>query len=117
MRPRRKPGIRRRLLWQAGNACADLARAQLGAAVPAHSHRNDEECFMIEGELFTGDILVREGELQLAPVGLKHGHVRRRRPAWCICAVMPSWTSCPADRAAGCVCAARAPVNSCRMAA
>jgi anti-sigma factor ChrR (cupin superfamily) len=70
------PGIRRRLLWQAGNACAYLARAQLGAAVPAHSHRNDEGCFMIEGELFTGDILIREGELQLAPVGLKHGLVQ-----------------------------------------
>jgi hypothetical protein len=53
------PGIRRRLLWQAGNACAYLARAQPGAAVPAHGHRNDEECLMIEGELFTGDILIR----------------------------------------------------------
>jgi anti-sigma factor ChrR (cupin superfamily) len=70
------PGIRRRMLWQAGNACAYLARAQLGAAVPAHGHRNDEECLMIEGELFTGDILVREGEFQLAPAGLKHGLVQ-----------------------------------------
>lgn len=70
------PGIRRRILWQAGNACAYLARAQLGAAVPAHGHRNDEECLMIEGELFTGDILVCEGEFQLAPAGLKHGLVQ-----------------------------------------
>ena len=70
------PGIRRRVLWQAGNACAYLARAQLGAAVPAHGHRNDEECLMIEGELFTGDILIREYEFQLAPVGLKHGLVQ-----------------------------------------
>jgi hypothetical protein len=70
------PGIRRRLLWQAGNACAYLARAQPGAAVPAHGHRNDEECLMIEGELFTGDILIREHEFQLAPVGLSHGLVQ-----------------------------------------
>jgi hypothetical protein len=70
------PGIRRRLLWQAGNASAYLARTQLGAAVPAHGHRNDEECFMIEGELFTGDILIREHEFQLAPAGLKHGLVQ-----------------------------------------
>jgi ChrR Cupin-like domain len=70
------PGIRRRVLWQAGNACAYLARAQLGAAVPAHGHRNDEECFMLEGDIFTGDILVREGELQLAPAGLQHGLVQ-----------------------------------------
>jgi hypothetical protein len=70
------PGIRRRMLWQAGNACAYVARAQLGAAVPAHGHRNDEECLMIEGELFTGDVLIREGEFQLAPAGLKHGLVQ-----------------------------------------
>jgi mannose-6-phosphate isomerase-like protein (cupin superfamily)/quercetin dioxygenase-like cupin family protein len=70
------PGIRRRLLWQAGNACAYLARAQAGAAVPAHGHRNDEECLMIEGEIFTGDILIREGEFQLAPAGLAHGLVQ-----------------------------------------
>ena len=70
------PGIRRRLLWQAGNACAYLARAQVGAAVPAHGHRNDEECLMIEGELFTGDILIREHEFQLAPAGFEHGLVQ-----------------------------------------
>jgi hypothetical protein len=70
------PGIRRRLLWQAGNACSYLARAQVGAAVPAHGHRNDEECLMIEGELFTGDILIREHEFQLAPAGLHHGLVQ-----------------------------------------
>ncbi len=70
------PGIRRRLLWQAGNACAYLARAQVGAAVPAHGHRNDEECLMLEGELFTGDILIREHEFQLAPAGFEHGLVQ-----------------------------------------
>jgi hypothetical protein len=70
------PGIRRRLLWQAGNACAYLARAQVGAAVPAHGHRNDEECLMIEGELFTGDVLIREHEFQLAPAGFEHGLVQ-----------------------------------------
>jgi hypothetical protein len=70
------PGIRRRLLWQAGNACAYLARAQVGAAVPAHGHRNDEECLMVEGELFTGDVLIREHEFQLAPAGFEHGLVQ-----------------------------------------
>jgi hypothetical protein len=70
------PGIRRRLLWQAGDACAYLARAQVGAAVPAHEHHNDEECLMLEGDLFNGDILVREGEFQLAPSGLNHGMIQ-----------------------------------------
>ena len=75
------PGIRRRLLWQAGNACAYLARAQPGAAVPPHGHRNDEECLMVEGELFTGDILIREHEFQLAPAGLTHGLVQAATPS------------------------------------
>jgi hypothetical protein len=70
------PGIQRRLLWQAGGACAYLARAQEGAAVPAHAHVHDEECLMIEGELFAGDVLLREREFQLAPAGLHHGMVQ-----------------------------------------
>jgi hypothetical protein len=70
------PGIRRRLLWQAGDACAFIARAQAGAAVPPHDHLHDEECLMLEGELFAGDILLREGELQIAPADLHHGLVQ-----------------------------------------
>jgi hypothetical protein len=70
------PGIRRRLLWQAGSACAFIARAQAGAAVPPHDHLHDEECLMLEGELFAGDILLREGELQIAPADLHHGLVQ-----------------------------------------
>jgi quercetin dioxygenase-like cupin family protein len=70
------PGIRRRVLWRSGNASAYLARAHNGAAVPPHSHKNDEECLMIEGDLFIGDILVREGEFQLAPAGVHHGLVQ-----------------------------------------
>ncbi len=70
------PGIRRRLLWQAGDACAFIARAQAGAAVPPHTHLNDEECLLLEGELFAGDILLRQGELQIAPAALHHGLVQ-----------------------------------------
>jgi hypothetical protein len=70
------PGILRRLLWQEGTAAAYLARAVNGAAVPPHGHRNDEECLMIAGDLFIGDILVRQGEFQLAPAGLEHGVVQ-----------------------------------------
>lgn len=70
------PGMQRRMLWQAGGAAAFLARARTGATLPAHVHHRDEECLMIEGELFIGDILVRAGEFQLAPAGLHHGLVQ-----------------------------------------
>jgi hypothetical protein len=70
------PGIQRRLLWEAGEAASYIVRARVGAAVPAHSHHLDEECLMIEGEIFVGDILLREREFQLAPARLHHGLVQ-----------------------------------------
>lgn len=70
------PGIRRRVLWQEGAEVAYLARASEGAAVPSHGHHHDEECLMLAGDLFLGDILIREGDFQLAPTGLVHGVVQ-----------------------------------------
>jgi hypothetical protein len=70
------PGIRRRVLWEQGNAVCYIARAANGAVVPPHWHLNDEECLMIAGDLFTGDILLREGDFQLAPAGLDHDLVQ-----------------------------------------
>jgi quercetin dioxygenase-like cupin family protein len=70
------PGIRRRVVWQQGQESCYLARAEAGAYVPPHGHHVDEECLMVEGELFLGDILLREGEFQLAPAGLEHGRVQ-----------------------------------------
>jgi hypothetical protein len=70
------PGIKRRLVWQQGGEGCYLARAEAGAFVPAHGHHVDEECLMLGGELFLGDILLREGEFQLAPAGMQHGVVQ-----------------------------------------
>lgn len=70
------PGIRRRVVWRQGTEACYLARAEAGANVPAHGHHVDEECLMLEGELFLGDILLRAGEFQLAPAGIEHGIVQ-----------------------------------------
>ncbi|MBH9553061.1 cupin domain-containing protein [Inhella gelatinilytica] len=56
-----------------GAAVSLLARLQPGARVPAHPHGIDEECLMVEGDLFLGDVLLREGEYQFAPAGSQHG--------------------------------------------
>lgn len=69
------PGVQRRLLWQQGQEAAMLFRAQAGARVPAHGHGHDEECLMLEGEVFLDDILLRRGEYQIAPAGTRHGGV------------------------------------------
>jgi len=66
------PGIRRRLLWSSGPQAAMLYHALPGATVPRHGHGHDEECLMLEGELFLDEVLLRPGEYQLAPAGSVH---------------------------------------------
>lgn len=70
--PEFAPGIRRRVLWAGGGQAALLYRADPGASVPNHSHGHDEECLMVQGELFLDDVLLQQGDYQLAPAGTGH---------------------------------------------
>ncbi len=70
--PEFAPGIRRRVLWAGGGQAALLYRADPGANVPNHSHGHDEECLMVQGELFLDDLLLQTGDYQLAPAGTGH---------------------------------------------
>ncbi len=67
------PGIQRRVLWQHDGEAAMLYYAQPGASIPLHTHGHDEECLMVQGELFLDDLLLLEGDYQLAPAGTGHG--------------------------------------------
>jgi quercetin dioxygenase-like cupin family protein len=60
-------------LWQHGASASMLLRLEAGARMPAHPHAVDEECLMLSGEAFFGDILLRSGEYQRAPAGSNHG--------------------------------------------
>ena len=66
------PGIQRRVLWQHAGQAALLYWAQPGALVPLHRHGHDEECLMLQGELFLDDLLLQAGDYQLAPAGTGH---------------------------------------------
>lgn len=66
------PGIRRRVLWQHAGQAAMLYHALPGASVPLHTHGHDEECLMVQGELFLDDVLLQAGDYQLAPAGTRH---------------------------------------------
>jgi len=66
------PGVERRVVWQRGREAALLYRVERGLNVPHHGHGHDEECLMLEGEVFVDDILLRSGEYQLAPAGTHH---------------------------------------------
>ena len=66
------PGIQRRVLWQRAGQAALLYFVQPGTQVPLHRHGHDEECLMLQGDLFLDDILLRPGDYQLAPAGTNH---------------------------------------------
>jgi quercetin dioxygenase-like cupin family protein len=66
------PGLQRRVLWQREGQAALLYYAQPGAVVPHHTHGHDEECLMVQGELFLDDLLLQPGDYQLAPAGTGH---------------------------------------------
>ena len=70
--PEFAPGIRRRVLWRRGREAALLYHADAGASVPVHRHDHDEECLMLQGELFLDDVLLQNGDWQLAPAGTGH---------------------------------------------
>ena len=70
--PEYAPGIRRRVLWRHGAQAALLYHAAAGASVPVHRHGHDEECLMVQGELFLDDVLLQPGDYQLAPAGTGH---------------------------------------------
>jgi ChrR Cupin-like domain len=74
--PEYAPGIRRRVLWQRDGIAAMLYLTEPQAQVPHHSHHHDEECFMVQGELYLDDVLLLEGDYQLAKGGSQH-HVTR----------------------------------------
>jgi anti-sigma factor ChrR (cupin superfamily) len=68
-----RPGVDIKPLHMGPQGVSLLARFAAGACVPAHPHGVDEECLMLEGDLFLGDVLLREGDFQFAPRGSAHG--------------------------------------------
>jgi hypothetical protein len=68
-----RPGVDILPLHQGPARVSLLARFAAGARVPAHPHGVDEECLMLQGELFLGDLLLCEGDFQFAPAGTAHG--------------------------------------------
>jgi quercetin dioxygenase-like cupin family protein len=66
------PGVEVLLLRGDSEVVSMLVRFAAGASVPDHSHAIDEDCLVLQGEMFLGDILLRTGDYQLAPAGGTH---------------------------------------------
>jgi len=65
-------GVEVAVLQAHGGVASMLVRIAPGAVVPDHGHSLDEDCFMLDGDMFLGDILMRAGDYQLAPTGCQH---------------------------------------------
>ena len=68
-------GVLKKNLWSDDTRTSRFYRLQPGARMPEHTHLLDEECMMLEGEVFLGDLLLRTGDYHLAPAGTVHGEV------------------------------------------
>jgi quercetin dioxygenase-like cupin family protein len=59
----------------ASNLQMVLFRIKPGGVVPAHVHTKEEECLVLDGEIFIGDHRVGEGDLHIAKPGAAHGNI------------------------------------------
>jgi hypothetical protein len=66
------PGVEVKNLRGREDVLSMLVRMQPGAVLGDHGHRLEEDCLMLGGEIFLGDILLRADDYHLAPVGARH---------------------------------------------
>jgi quercetin dioxygenase-like cupin family protein len=66
-------GIEQKILWRDGDVISRLLRLAAGGRLPAHAHGGEEECLMLSGDAFFGDLLLQAGDFHLAPPGSEHG--------------------------------------------
>jgi anti-sigma factor ChrR (cupin superfamily) len=50
-----------------------LVRMAAGTSYPAHVHGGPEECFVVQGDLKVGDLIMKAGDYQRAEPGSTHG--------------------------------------------
>jgi len=68
------PGIERKMLWHDRDRgrITFLIRAQPGAEFPAHQHDDDEEAYLLSGDLSFDDLVLGAGDYHLARPGVSH---------------------------------------------
>ena len=76
MKPKRwvptTPGVSVTALCGDSQVVSMLVRFEPAASVVDHHHAIDEDCLVLEGDMYLGDILLRTGDFQLAPAGSSH---------------------------------------------
>jgi quercetin dioxygenase-like cupin family protein len=63
-----------KILYKDSRATSFLLRLQPGARLPSYVHAADEECLVLEGELWLAEgVRLKAGDYHFAPKGLPHG--------------------------------------------
>jgi hypothetical protein len=72
------PGAAIKILHQTADSpvVTYLARLAPGFEMSGHPHPFDEECMMLEGEMWLGDLHLQAGDYHFAPKGVVHGKLR-----------------------------------------
>ena len=70
------PKVSEKFLVERAGIRACLIRMEKGGWLPPHDHPTPEECVVLEGEVWLGDVHCRAGDFHLAPAGLRHGALR-----------------------------------------
>ncbi|MEO8754814.1 MAG: cupin domain-containing protein [Casimicrobiaceae bacterium] len=70
------PKAHAKLLFTDGTAESYMIRLEPGAWAPAHDHPADEECLVLEGTLWQGDVFLQAGDFHVARPGMRHGDLR-----------------------------------------
>ena len=65
-----------KMLLENGNSSSFIVKLEAGAEFPGHEHPEDEECVMLEGDLWIGDLHLFAGDYHMAPQGVHHGDIR-----------------------------------------
>ncbi|MEF8704708.1 MAG: cupin domain-containing protein [Candidatus Accumulibacter sp. UW26] len=68
-------GVEQKILWRDGDRISRFLRLAAGARLPPHAHDGEEECVILRGDAFVGDLLLQAGDFHLAPSGSEHGEV------------------------------------------
>ena len=65
--------MRRLFVDETSRRMTILARLAPGVVYPPHVHAGLEECYVLEGDLWIGDVEMRAGDYQRAEPGSNHG--------------------------------------------
>jgi quercetin dioxygenase-like cupin family protein len=66
------PGMDIKILYETPEAVSALVRMAPGAEHPWHSHGADEECLVLEGEIYFDEVRARPGDYHVARRGSEH---------------------------------------------